>query len=161
MPCSDTSCGRHSRPLTFLLGLFTFARIACVLQLWIKTSELDYSVWAKIKSAQIKSLMHVQSCCFANLNLLLFCRYRCRRRRRILSSLLCPTKGKVQRVRTSSLHLDQPSFRWWPVLCISFNGSIFPRIGTCHFFVFKLRYCFYIWGLFCNIPKMRFPPFSV
>ena len=29
-----------------------------------------------------KSVMHVQSCCFANLNLLLFCRSRCRRRRR-------------------------------------------------------------------------------
>ena len=26
--------------------------------------------------------MHVQSCCFANLNLLLFCRFRCRRRHR-------------------------------------------------------------------------------
>ena len=35
-----------------------------------------------------KSVMHVQSCCFANLNLLLFCRSRCRCRRRCLSSLL-------------------------------------------------------------------------
>ena len=35
-----------------------------------------------------KSVMHVQSCCFANLNLLLFCRSRCRRRRRCLSSLI-------------------------------------------------------------------------
>ena len=34
-----------------------------------------------------KSLMHVQSCCFAYLNLLLFCRSRWRRRRRSLSSL--------------------------------------------------------------------------
>ena len=34
-----------------------------------------------------KSVMHVQSCCFTNLNLLLFCRSRCRRRRRCLSSL--------------------------------------------------------------------------
>ena len=33
-----------------------------------------------------KSVMHVQSCCFANLNLLLFCRSRWRRRRRCLSS---------------------------------------------------------------------------
>ena len=32
--------------------------------------------------------MHVQSCCFADLNLLLFCRSRLRRRRRCLSSLL-------------------------------------------------------------------------
>ena len=35
-----------------------------------------------------KSVMHVQSCCFPNLNLLLFCRSRCRRRRRCLSSLV-------------------------------------------------------------------------
>ena len=32
--------------------------------------------------------MHVQSCCFADLNLLLFCRSRLRRRRRCLSFLL-------------------------------------------------------------------------
>ena len=35
-----------------------------------------------------KSVMHVQTCGFTNLNLLLFCCFRCRRRRRILSSLL-------------------------------------------------------------------------
>ena len=35
-----------------------------------------------------KSVMHVQSCCFANINLLHFCRSRCRRRRRCLSSLM-------------------------------------------------------------------------
>ena len=41
-----------------------------------------------------KSVMHVQSCCFTNLNLLLFCRSRCRRRRRCLSSLLSlPLRG--------------------------------------------------------------------
>ena len=35
-----------------------------------------------------KSVMHVQSCCFANLNLLVYCRSRCRRHRRCLSSLI-------------------------------------------------------------------------
>ena len=35
-----------------------------------------------------QSMMHKQSCCFANLNLLLFCRSRWRRRRRCSSSLL-------------------------------------------------------------------------
>ena len=35
-----------------------------------------------------KSVMHVQSCCFANLKLLLFCRSRCRRSRRCLRSLV-------------------------------------------------------------------------
>ena len=39
-----------------------------------------------------KSVMHVQSCCFANLNLLLFCRSCCRRRRRSLSSLILNVK---------------------------------------------------------------------
>ena len=34
-----------------------------------------------------KNVMHVQSCCFACLNLLLFCRSRCRRRRRCINSL--------------------------------------------------------------------------
>ena len=34
-----------------------------------------------------KSVTHVQSCCSAYLNLLFFCRSRCRRRRRCLSSL--------------------------------------------------------------------------
>ena len=35
-----------------------------------------------------KSVMHLQSCYFANLNLLVFCHSRCRRRRRCWSSLL-------------------------------------------------------------------------
>ena len=40
----------HSARLTFVsLGLFTFARIACLLQLWMNTSELDYSIWATPK----------------------------------------------------------------------------------------------------------------
>ena len=39
--------------------------------------------------------MHVQSCCFANLNLLLFCRSRCRRRRRCLSSLVFKGQGPI------------------------------------------------------------------
>ena len=35
-----------------------------------------------------KSVMHVQSCCFTFINLLFFCRSRCRRRRCCLSALL-------------------------------------------------------------------------
>ena len=39
---------------------------------------------------KLKSVMHVQSCCFANLNLLFLCRSRWRRRRLCLNSLfLC------------------------------------------------------------------------
>ena len=41
---------RHSARQTFAsLGLFTFACIACVWQVWIKTSELHYSIWATPK----------------------------------------------------------------------------------------------------------------
>ena len=37
---------------------------------------------------ELKSVMHVQSCCFANLNQLFFCRSRWHRRRRFLSSVI-------------------------------------------------------------------------
>ena len=42
-----------------------------------------------------KSVMHVQSCCFASLNLLLFCRSLCCRRRRCLRSLLLTRPGNA------------------------------------------------------------------
>ena len=40
-----------------------------------------------------KSMMHMQSCCFANLNLLLFCHARCRHRHHYLSSLIRVDSG--------------------------------------------------------------------
>ena len=43
------------------------------------------------KCTKTQSVMHVQSCCFANLNLLFFCRSCCRPRRRCLSSLILQT----------------------------------------------------------------------
>ena len=42
-----------------------------------------------------KSVMHVQSCWFACLNLLLFCCSRCRRRRRCVNSLLGGSKFSI------------------------------------------------------------------
>ena len=42
-----------------------------------------------------KNVIHAQSCCFANLNPLLFCRSRCRRRRRCLSSLIDKTERRI------------------------------------------------------------------
>ena len=56
--------------------------------------------------------MHVQSCCFANLNLLLFCRSRCRRYRRCLSSLLLSSKHFATMVtlrHTSPLYSETQS----------------------------------------------------
>ena len=42
-----------------------------------------------------KSVMHVQSCCFANLNLLLFYRSLCRRRRRPYKNYWLSTFGRI------------------------------------------------------------------
>ena len=42
-----------------------------------------------------KRVMHEQSCCFANLNVLFFCRSRWRRRRRCLSSLFAQCRVNV------------------------------------------------------------------
>ena len=48
----------HSARQTFAsLGLFLIARIACLLQLWIKPSELDYSFWATPKQKAL-SMLH-------------------------------------------------------------------------------------------------------
>ena len=44
-------------------------------------------VQRRLRNVQ-KSQMHVQNCCFADLNLMLFCHSRCRGHRRCLSSLL-------------------------------------------------------------------------
>ena len=48
------------------------------------------------------SVMHVESCCFANVNLSLFCRSRCRHRRRCWSSLILRLKQSFYRYVTSS-----------------------------------------------------------
>ena len=49
-----------------------------------------------------KSLTHVQSCCLSYLNLMLFYRSRCRRRRRCLRSLLGSLSSDVFERRTST-----------------------------------------------------------
>ena len=54
-----------------------------------------------------KSVMHVQSCCFANLNLV-FCRFRCRHRHCCLSSLLT---ALIQMFPTSSRLCSNKI--WW------------------------------------------------
>ena len=52
-------------------------------------------VQGRLRNVQ-KSVMHVQSCCFANQNLLLFSRSRCRRRRHCTSLLKLPN-SEVQK----------------------------------------------------------------
>ena len=62
-----------------------------------------------LKNVQ-KSVMHVQSCCFACLNLLLFCRSRCRRRCCCLSSLLLWSKNFASMV---TWRLTSPLYFHW------------------------------------------------
>ena len=56
-------------------------------------------VQRRLRNVQ-KSVTHVQSCCFADLNL--FCRSRWRRRRRCLSSLILLGKGNGRGTRASN-----------------------------------------------------------
>ena len=46
LPCTRRSHGRYSPHFACLLALFTLARIACLLQLCVKTSLFDCSIWA-------------------------------------------------------------------------------------------------------------------
>ena len=58
-----------------------------------------------------KSVMHVQSCCFVNLNLLFFCRSCCRPRRRCLSSLILQTLWRQRPTEHFySRHFPRPCF---------------------------------------------------
>ena len=54
-------------------------------------------VQRRLRNVQ-KGVMHVQSVCFANMNHLLFCRSRCRRRMRCLSSLLLWSRNSATMV---------------------------------------------------------------
>ena len=58
----------------------------------------------RLKNVQ-KSVMHVQSCCFVNLNLLLCCRSRCLRRRCCLTFLMTNKCTKMRDARAKSLSL--------------------------------------------------------
>ena len=58
-------------------------------------------VQRRLRNVQ-KSVMHVQSCCFADLNLLLFCRSRWRRRRRCFSSVILLGRGNGRGTRASN-----------------------------------------------------------
>ena len=49
LPSTRHSHGRHSPHFACLLALFTLALIACLLQLCVKTSYFDYSIWATPK----------------------------------------------------------------------------------------------------------------
>ena len=82
-----------------------------------------------------KSMMHVQSCCLANLNQLLFCRSRWRRRRRCLSFLISYTKRlqffviKLSRFVVGSVqYRDHLRSR---IICGPFWGSFAVLYSSC------------------------------
>ena len=56
---NEGKCWYSARQTFASLGLFTFARIACLLQLWIKTSELNYSIRGIPNNYIIMSLVYV------------------------------------------------------------------------------------------------------
>ena len=65
-------------------------------------------VQRRLRSVQ-KSVMHVQSCCFANINQLLFCHSRCRRHRRCSSSPMLSSKNFATMV---TWRHTSPLYRW-------------------------------------------------
>ena len=76
-----------------------------------------------------KIVMHVQSCCFAYLNLLLFSSPRCRRRRCCSSSLL--HLSVVETVENQSWHWALRSDKG--IHCIGINLNWFPQTSLLHF----------------------------
>ena len=81
--------------------------------------------------------MHVQSCCFANLNLVLFCRSRCRPRRRCLSSLLAPMGSLPHQTENFCLsNLIEAKLK----LCA--RASKLPRITQC---LLTYLYVLFVW----------------
>ena len=81
-----------------------------VLSSWTKCEIRQFHV-AVVQRRQRnvqKSVMQVQSCCFANLNLrVLVCRSRCRRRRRCLSFLIVVKKEREGEIRDPFSRLER------------------------------------------------------
>ena len=73
------------------------------------TSSTKREIWQfQINEINVqKNVMQVQSCCFAYLNLLLFCRSRCRRRRRCLSFLIVVKKERKGEIRDPFCRLER------------------------------------------------------
>ena len=75
-------------------------------------------------------MIHVQSCCFANLNLLVFCLPRCRRRPRCLSSL---TTGTARATATATATATRTSNKQ------NYNSTLAARCFA-HFFAVIARH---------------------
>ena len=91
-----------------------------------------------------KSVMHVQGCCFVNLNLglLLFCRFRWRHhRRRCLSSVITSYRRLISRSRI------------WFKMTSHFLNVLLQKLISSHYYIISNGHSLYLWQ-----PN---PPYSV
>ena len=85
---TDLSLEKEMKKNIFVLPVFTYSiKQAREIRRFHVTV-----VQPRLRNVQ-KSVMHVQSCCFANINYCFSCRSRCRRRLRYLSSLMLRSRN--------------------------------------------------------------------
>ena len=82
-----------------------------------------------------KSVMHVQGCCFLNLNLglLLFCRFRWRHRRRCLSSVITSYRRLISRSRI------------WFKMTSHFLNVLLQKLISSHYYIISNGHSLYLW----------------
>ena len=83
-----------------------------------------------------KSVMHVQGCCFVNLNLgiLLFCRFRWRHhRRRCLSSVITSYRRLISRSRI------------WFKMTSHFLNVLLQKLISSHYYIISNGHSLYLW----------------
>ena len=96
--CRNFSC-TSIRLLIIIIIIIIIITFIYTAQIQLYSFQMRHVVvvqWRLRNERLRKSVMHVQSCYFANLNLLLFCRCRCRQRRHCLSSLMCKKERGVR-----------------------------------------------------------------
>ena len=83
-----------------------------------------------------KSVMHVQGCCFLNLNLgilLFFCRFRWRHRRRCLNSVITSYGRLISRSRI------------WFKMTSHFLNVLLQKLITSHYYIISNGHSLYLW----------------
>ena len=82
-----------------------------------------------------KSVMHVQGCCFVNLNLglLLFCRFRWRHRRRCLSFVITSYRRLISRSRI------------WFKMTSHFLNVLLQKLISSHYYIISNGHSLYLW----------------
>ena len=90
-----------------------FSCVYVLRKTWKKKTFLDVGVQRRLRNVQ-KCVMHVQSCCFANLNLLIFCHLRCLNS---LISLMVKTEKRANKVPISKKKYCYSAGMWVDCLC--------------------------------------------